>query len=126
MSSGSLLLFGLVLSGVGHIAMTTSNVGFSFIFRALHEIGDVAMFIFLFHGVYQLFPKKRIGGHLGALQFLIVIASAIGTFISGPVGEKFGQKWPIIGSGITTLLAGAFALILYINTHRNEHSANRA
>lgn len=100
------LLFGLFLSGSGHIFMTLpTNPLISFLLRVYHETGDAAFFFFLYYGIAKLFKNSRIGGNSSVLTFTAMIGSALGAQIYGPLGEKFGYNWPLICSGIVTLIA---------------------
>ncbi len=108
----SVLLFGLFLSGSGHILMTLpTNPIASFFLRVYHETGDAAFFFFLYFGIAKLFKNERIGGNSSVLTLTAMIGTAIGAQIYGPLGETFGYQWPLICSGAITLLA--FALTIF-------------
>lgn len=101
----NILLFGLLVSGFGHILMTIKIVEISFLFRTIHEIGDSAFFFFLYYGVSKIFNMERIGGNTGMINFVSAIGGAISSAFFGPIGERFGYDIPIAVSGITSLLA---------------------
>lgn len=113
-----LLLWGLLLSGLFHITMATSNVTLSFISRVIHEIGDAAIFFFLYVGINKLFQLKHVGGHNGIMRLMTRLGLAIGALAFGPIGAKLGYHWPLIISGGTTLIA--FLLALYFS-HLIDH-----
>ncbi len=101
----NILIFGLLLSGFGHILMTIKIVEISFLFRTIHEIGDSAFFFFLYYGTSKIFDMDRIGGNTGMINFVSAIGGAVSSAFFGPIGENFGYDIPIAVSGGTTLLA---------------------
>jgi MFS family permease len=107
----SLLFTGLILSSFGHVLMTVSDPIYSFIFRALHEAGDAAMFVFFAYGITKMFDIKRLGGNTGIFTFTTIIGGTIGSFLFGPLGEKFGYNVPLVVTGGIVGLAFVFALI---------------
>lgn len=121
------LVVGLFLSGAGHILMTINNPIISAIFRILHEIGDAAMFFFVYYGITKLFDLKRIGGNASIFTFTATLGGATGAIIFGPLGESMGYRVPLIISGVITLLALALTLqFLRYFTHNDEYSSNRS
>lgn len=116
----SVLLFGLFLSGSGHILMTLpQNPIASFFLRVYHETGDAAFFFFLYFGIAKLFAKERIGGNSSVLTLTAMLGSALGAQIYGPIGQTFGYNWPLVCSGTMTLIA--FALTI-LNLKHFRHS----
>ncbi len=107
----NILLFGLLLSGFGHILMTIKIVELSFLFRTIHEIGDSAFFFFLYYGTSKIFSLDRIGGNTGIINFVSAIGGAVSSAFFGPIGENFGYDIPIAVSGGTTLLAALIVII---------------
>ncbi|HPU95044.1 MAG TPA: MFS transporter [Candidatus Gracilibacteria bacterium] len=102
----TVLYTGLLLSGVGHIFMTTtSNPYISFGFRAMHEIGDAAMFVFLAFGISQIFSKERVGGNASVFTFIQIIGGAVSSMIFGPLGARYGYDIPLVITGVTLLLS---------------------
>jgi predicted MFS family arabinose efflux permease len=101
----NILIFGLLLSGFGHILMTIKIVEISLLFRTIHEIGDSAFFFFLYYGVSKIFSMDRIGGNTGMINFVSAIGGAVSSAFFGPIGEKFGYDIPIAVTGVTSLLA---------------------
>jgi MFS family permease len=107
-----LLHFGLLASGVGFIGMClTGNIYASFIWRVIHEIGDTAMFVFLYYSLTKFFPAERLGGNTSIVTLAIYIAAASASLIFGIIGDKMGYDTAIIISGIICILA--FFLSLY-------------
>lgn len=113
-STKSFLVISLLLSSAGHILMaipySISHPVVSFLFRALHEAGDAAMFIFLAYGITKFFIAERVGGNNGILTFVTIIGGAISNLIFGPLGEEYGYNWSLIITGIIL----AFDLVLAI------------
>jgi MFS family permease len=109
--SGRILVLGLVASAIGHIMMTMDPAVLSFVFRVIHEIGDAlaaVSYTVIFAG---MFPKKAIAGNKGLFDVVLVIGSAAGSLIFGPVGQMYGYGAPFIASGVLALAAaGLFAL----------------
>ena len=121
-----ILIIGLFMSGTGHILMTINNPIVSAFFRIFHEIGDAAMFFFVYYGITKLFDLKRIGGNASIFTFTATLGGATGAIIFGPLGESMGYHVPLIVSGAITLLALALALqFLHYFIHNDEYSSNR-
>ncbi|MFH1533385.1 MAG: MFS transporter [Nitrospirota bacterium] len=118
-----ILAMGLFMSGAGHILMTINDPIISAFFRIFHEIGDAAMFFFVYYGITNLFDLKRIGGNASIFTFTATIGSATGAIIFGPMGESLGYHVPLIVSGSTTLLALALSIqFLHYFDHHHEYS----
>lgn len=107
----NLFLWGLFLSGMGHILMTMENPLISFGFRGLHEIGDALTFFFLAYGITKIFESGRMGGNNGIVLLVSSIGTTIGTLTFGPLGEKFGYDTAIMLGGVTTIIAFIIAVI---------------
>lgn len=121
-----ILVTGLFMSGAGHILMTINDPIISAFFRIFHEIGDAAMFFFIYYGITNLFDLKRIGGNASIFTFTATIGSATGAIMFGPMGESLGYHVPLIVSGAITLLALALTLqFLQHFAHNHEYSTNR-
>src|SRR3989338_961357 len=99
------LLFGLFVSGSGHILMTLKQAMLSGFFRIYHETGDAAMFFFLYYGMSKLFVTEKMGGSTGVFQLATTLGATIGALIFGPIGSIYGYHMPLIISGCTTLIA---------------------
>jgi MFS family permease len=91
--------------------MTVQDPVLSFIFRALHETGDAAFFVFLAYGITSIFDLKRMGGNTGIVAFVSIIGSTISSFIFGVIGEKYGYNVPLVGTGVVLLTGLLIALI---------------
>lgn len=114
-----ILLFGLFVSGSGHILMTVKPALLSGFFRIYHETGDTAMFFFLYYGMSKLFSSERMGGYTGIFQLATTVGATIGALIFGPIGSIYGYHMPLIISGCTTLIA----FILSVRfMHHFDHS----
>lgn len=102
---GRLLIFGFVVSGAGHVAMTVPVVWASFSIRILHEIGDAIVGVVMLHGMSEFFPAESSGG----LTALFTLVNTVGTFLGalayGPLGAARGYGAPLAVSGVLSLLA---------------------
>lgn len=106
-----LLHLGILASGVGFIGMClTGNVYISFAWRVLHEIGDTAMFVFLYNGITKFFPIERLGGNTSVVSLIMYIAAALSALVFGSIGEHFGYHVPLIVSGSICVLSFFFSL----------------
>jgi len=105
-----IVYIGLILSGGGHIIMTHSDIGISFLGRTIHECGDAFMFVFMMGSIRKLFDKKRSGGNAGMIRFVQMSAIAIGSLLLAPIGETHGHSYPLIIGGILTLAALPIAM----------------
>ena len=105
-----ILLLGLFASGTGHILMTINKPIISGLFRIWHEIGDAAMFFFIYYGITKLFDLKRIGGNAGIFSLTSTMGAAIGAIVFGPLGAYHGYSIPLIISGVTSLMAFILAI----------------
>lgn len=106
-------IIGMILSGVTHISMTTSNITLSFLSRTVHGVGDGAMFVFLFLGVSKFFEKERLGGNNGITSFIIKVGVITGSLIFGPLGASMGYQFPLIYSG-TMEIMGVVIFLLFL------------
>ena len=113
-----ILLFGLLVSGLGHILMTVKILELSFVFRIIHEIADTCTFFYLYLGISKIFNLDRMGGNTGIIHFVTYVGTALGAIIFGTIGENYGYDMPIILSGCTTLLA---FVISYRLIHHLDH-----
>ena len=107
----SLLFTGLLISSIGHVAMTVKDPIYSFLFRMFHEAGDAAMYVFFAYGISTMFDVKRIGGNSSIFTLTTIIGATIGSLIFGPIGEKFGYDTPLIITGIVIFIAFILAIL---------------
>ena len=96
-------IFGLALSGIGHIGMVFKPIAFSFTMRTMHGIGDGLIFLVFYVGIAKLFKVERLGGNAGLLNLATMVGLVIGALIYGPLGEKWGYGVPMWVSGILIL-----------------------
>ena len=101
-----LFIYGMIVSGVTHALLTYPDVYISFIFRAIHEIGDGITTVALMVWIGQKFDKTRIGGDSGIFYVLMTLGSFFGALIYGPIGFEYGYAYPLIISGIITIFCG--------------------
>lgn len=109
----NVLITGLLTSGLGLILMTFGSPQFSLAFRIIHEIGDSAVFFFLYYGISKMFDLSRVGGNNGIFLLIISVGATISSFICAPLGEFYGYNISLIVGGATTLLA--FILTLFFS-----------
>jgi len=108
-------LFGLSLSGIGHIGMVIPNVWLSFAFRSLHGIGDGAIMILLYLGIARLFNIERLGGNSGVINLAMTAGMIAGALIAGPLGEAIAYSLPIWTSGILILVLTVPVLVKHLS-----------
>lgn len=95
----------ILLSGVGHIAMTIPSLGVSFFSRIIHEIGDGILDLIVLIGISKLFKDARIGGNSSFIFLMATIGLFAGSLIFGPIAEIYGHSAPLILSGMISLIA---------------------
>ncbi len=98
-----LLAAGLLTSGVGLVLMSYPALLTSFIFRAVHEVGDGLVTVMMYVRVAGLFRSQRIGGHVGVVQFVTTAGCFCGSLIFAPLGASFGYGTALAVSGLVTL-----------------------
>ena len=100
----TLLIIGFSLAGVFHVLMCVNNVYLSFVFRMIHEIGDGFVFLAFFFGIAKIFHVNTIGGCAAFISLWMGIGSFSSSIIFGYIGDRFGNQWPLIISGIILAL----------------------
>ena len=114
-----LLYYSMLLSGIGGFMFAaTSNTVVSILWRALHEIGDGAFMVMISIGIISLFNKKKVGGHAGFVNVVIILAVVVGSLIFGPIGYRFGYHLPHMISGALSITA--FFMILILNKFKKN------
>lgn len=101
----SILILGLVASGIGHIGMTYPAVFVSVFFRGIHGIGDGAMFLAMRLGINRLFKIESVGGTSSLVALAMIIGGFVSSLIFGPVGAHWGYSVPLFLSGCVTLFS---------------------
>ena len=96
---------GLILSGAGHIMMVFPPVTLSFAFRVLHEIGDAMAAVCYNLSFSKIFKVERISGETGAAYTIITFGAVLGALIFGPLGYAYGFMWPLVISGVLSIVA---------------------
>ncbi len=99
-----ILIVGFLLSGSTHIAMTIPDPLWSFCFRALHEFGDGMYLLAFYHGLAKLFNLDKIGGCSAFISLWQGVAALCGSIIFGIMVSRVSPAWPLIISGIITLM----------------------
>lgn len=102
---GRLMIFGFVVSGAGHIAMTVPVVWASFAIRILHEIGDAIVGVAMLHGMSEFFPAESSGGLTALFTLINTVGTFLGALVYGPLGAAHGFGAPLAVSGALSLLA---------------------
>lgn len=100
-----LALVGLLLSGLGHVVMVVPWPLASWVVRLLHEAGDGAAGVVLFLLLFKIFPRERIGGLASFVATATIVGRLVGTLVFAPLGDAFGYRWPLIVSGLLTVVA---------------------
>ena len=103
LSPMAFLTVALTLSGLGHILMVQPPLGWSFIWRAIHWLGDGLILMETYTTVSRLFHVDRIGGNAGLISLATTLGVFAGSLLYGPMGAAWGYQWPLIISGITSL-----------------------
>lgn len=101
----TLAVTGLLLSGLGHVAMTVPVPLASWVIRFLHESGDGASGVVLFLLLNRVFPRERIGGLASFVATATIVGRLLGTVGFAPLGQAAGYRWPLIVSGLLTAAA---------------------
>jgi MFS family permease len=99
-----LTILGLVTSGLGHVGMVIPTISISVLFRSIHGIGDGFIFIVFYVGILRLFALEHLGGNTGIINLMQMVGSIIGSVLSALAGEAFGYGYPLIVTGILTVL----------------------
>ncbi|MFH1256319.1 MAG: MFS transporter [Candidatus Diapherotrites archaeon] len=105
------LFAAILLSAIGHIAMTIPMPLVSVFFRGVHEIGDALFDLTILLGFSRLFLNARIGGNSSAIFLIGTIGMFVGSLLFGPIAEQFGYAAPLIISGVISLAALLIALL---------------
>lgn len=96
-------VFGLVLSGLGQVAMTlTGDPVVSCACRFVHGLGDSSVLLVFYLGVARLFVPERLGGNSGMINTMTMLGMIAGALIFGPLGEARGYALPLLVSGLLT------------------------
>jgi len=101
------LFSGIVLSGLGHIMMVLQPAAVSFIFRLIHEIGDGVAAVSYNLSFSKIFKVERIAGETSAAVTVMVIGNVLGALAFGPLGYAYGFGWPLVISGVLSLVSFA-------------------
>ncbi|UCD07335.1 MAG: hypothetical protein JSW41_05955, partial [Candidatus Aenigmatarchaeota archaeon] len=103
---------GLIISGFAHILMTIPQVYISFVFRAIHEVGDGIAGVSLLFWIGRKFKESRLGGDSGIFFVIMTMGQFTGSIIYGPIGFTYGYSLPLIISGVVTIIcAGLFQIL---------------
>jgi MFS family permease len=106
-----LLAAGLLLSGLAQVAMVTSDPLVSFLFRALHGVGDGVVGILVYSAVGRLFQVERIGGNAGLVLLIATVGAAAGALAYGAVGAAWGNGVPLVVGGLSVVALVPLAFV---------------
>jgi MFS family permease len=95
-----LLMTGFLMAGAFHVLMCVNNVYWSFFFRMWHEIGDGFVFLAFYYGIPRIFHIRTIGGCAAFISLWMGVGSFLSAIVFGYIGDKYGNQWPLIISGI--------------------------
>ncbi len=101
----ALALVGLLLSGLGHVVMVVPWPLASWAVRLLHEAGDGIAGVVLFLLLFRIFPRERIGGLASFVATATIVGRLVGTLGFAPLGDALGYRWPLVVSGLLTVVA---------------------
>lgn len=99
-----LAVWGLFLSGIGHMGQVLRPVWVSFSFRAVHGVGDAMMFVVFYVGISRLFKLERMGGNTGLMNMTTMVGLVAGSLVYSLLGERYGYGLPLWVSGAVTLI----------------------
>jgi MFS family permease len=97
------LVLALLTSGLGHIFMTYPSLPWSFVWRAVHGIGDGLIMMLTYTTIAKLFHVDRVGGNSGVILLVCTLGTFSGSLIYGPLGAHFGYHLPLVVSGFVSL-----------------------
>lgn len=112
-SKKKIMAYSMFISGIGSIMFVmTTNVTFSFIWRAIHEVGDGAFMTTMAVGIISLFSKKRLGGNSGLIGLVTIVATFVGSLVFAPIGFSYGFNIPHVIAGILCVVAAFMMRLL--------------
>lgn len=124
-SSKQLLITAFLFSGIGFLFLGLStNFYLSLISRIVHEIGDASFTIFLFMGAKNFFKTNRMGGDIGLIALVTIIAQMAGALIFSPMGEAYGYHIPHIICGILMVISIGLVFLFKHNVENKKQAKN--
>lgn len=104
----SLFAIGLLLSAAGSIFYAGSyDFTSSLLSRLLHDSGDAILGVSMMLVISGLVPKERLGGAVGAMTIVYVIAGFTGAVASGYINQHIGYSEAILVSAALTIASAA-------------------
>lgn len=107
-----LFILGLLVSGSAHVLMTIPQTYISFMFRAIHEVGDGIAEVSVLFWIGRKFRQSRLGGDSGIFYVIMTLRQFTGAMVYGPTGFAYGYSVPLVISGMTTLICAGLFFIL--------------
>lgn len=120
-ASRSFAIIGLILSALGHI-----GIGFADTFwltalaRAVHLIGDGLFMLFYTTEIAWLYSRKTLGGQLGVVAFTMYASIMTSKLLVGFLGDAFGFRMTLFGTGGIMLLAALYVAVWGIEFTKRE------
>ena len=110
----TMVLAAMAASGTGFILMAAvRNVGLSFAFSAVHQIGDGALGALLTLFTSRLFEKRNIGGSAGLAQAVPILGQMAGAMIFSPLGYRMGLQIPFFLCGGLLVLNAVYGAVIF-------------
>jgi MFS family permease len=109
----TMLFLGILLSGLFHVLMVVPNAPLSFLFRAIHEIGDGMVMVSYYVILSGMFRKKSISGETGLAHTITTLGSVAGALAFGVMGPALGYGMPFVVSGVLSLVCLAFLVAFW-------------
>jgi MFS family permease len=113
-ASGYFLVFGLLASGVFHVLMVNTDVWLSLLFRTLHELGDAAVFTFMYRGLTDLFAGHRVGNILGVVSLNMTLAASVSALFYGYLIDHYAITAPLVVSGFLGAILAIMTLFVLV------------
>lgn len=107
-----LFIMGLIISAAGSFIYSLSyDFGSALLSRLLHDSGDGMVGVSLMLAIAAISSKERMGGAVGAITIVYIVANFIGAVASGYINQYFGYAAAI---QIAAALTFASAVVLAI------------
>lgn len=113
-----LFIAGLFLSAMGNILYGFApDFATAALTRVMHEIGDGLALTFSAYMITVFFSKQRVGGNFGLYSTILLVATFVGSVVSGALNDVIGYGGAMVFAGSLTL-AGLALMLLSKNVSR--------
>ncbi len=103
-----LFILGLVISAAGSLLYSSSyDFGSALLARLLHDSGDAMLGVSLMFAISVIAGRERMGGAVGAMYIIYILANFTGAVASGYINQYFGYPTAIQVSALLTLASAA-------------------